>query len=251
MRSESPAGHASETLANQVDANTQGAYDVCMKPIVAYYRVSTQKQGRSGLGLDAQKAAVASYLAGVPHELVGEFVEVESGRRNDRPQLAKAMRLCRDRRATLVIAKLDRLARNVGFISKLMESRVKFIAADMPEANDLVIHIMAAIAQHEHAIISQRTTAAMAQAKARGRKLGWSIPGREHQQRDACSLGTAANRRQADAFAERIGPQIRALRDAGMSLDAIASKLNDRGERPARGASWHATSVRNVLRRLP
>ncbi len=138
---------------------------------VAYYRVSTDRQGKSGLGLDAQRAAVAAYLAG-RGEKIAEFTEIESGKRNDRPQLAAALMLCRQQKARLIIAKLDRLARNVHFISGLMESGVDFVAVDMPEANRLTLHILAAVAEHEREMISQRTKAAREQAKARGTRLG-------------------------------------------------------------------------------
>src|SRR6202051_1034902 len=139
---------------------------------VSYLRVSTAKQGVSGLGLEAQRATVESYLNGGKWTLVQELLEVESGKRNDRPALAEALRLCRKHKAVLVIAKLDRLARNVHFISGLMESGVEFIAADMPTANKLTVHIMAAFAEHEAAMISARTKAALQAAKARGTNLG-------------------------------------------------------------------------------
>jgi hypothetical protein len=128
---------------------------------VAYYRVSTDRQGRSGLGLEAQREAVRSYLDGGSWQLVEEVVEVESGKRNDRPKLAEALKLCRLHQATLIIAKLDRLARNVAFVSNLMESGVDFVAVDFPQANRLTVHILAAVAEHEAAMISQRTKAAL------------------------------------------------------------------------------------------
>jgi DNA invertase Pin-like site-specific DNA recombinase len=124
---------------------------------VAYYRVSTDRQGRSGLGLEAQREAVRSYLDGGSWQLVEEVVEVESGKRNDRPKLGEALKLCRLHGATLIIAKLDRLARNVAFVSNLMESGVDFVAVDFPQANRLTVHILAAVAEHEAAMISQRT----------------------------------------------------------------------------------------------
>src|SRR4051812_30379048 len=139
---------------------------------VAYYRVSTAKQGASGLGLEAQREAVAGYLNGGDWQLAAEFTEVESGRKNDRPELAKALAMCRRIGATLIIAKLDRLARNVAFVSNLMESGVEFTAVDFPTANRLTIHILAAVAEHEAAMTSTRTKAALAAAKARGVKLG-------------------------------------------------------------------------------
>src|SRR3954451_12657380 len=139
---------------------------------VAYYRVSTAKQGANGLGLDAQREAVAGHLDGGKWQLAAEFTEVESGRKNDRPELAKALATCRRTGATLVIAKLDRLARNVAFVSNLMEAGVEFVAVDFPTANRLTIHILAAVAEHEREMISARTKAALAAAKARAVKLG-------------------------------------------------------------------------------
>src|SRR5271154_4183939 len=139
---------------------------------VSYLRVSTARQGISGLGLEAQRASVAAFLNGGDWTLVQEVVEVESGKRSDRPALAEALRLCRKHRATLIIAKLDRLARNVHFISGLMESGVEFVAVDMPQANRFVVHILAAVAEQEADAISRRTKAALEAAKARGQKLG-------------------------------------------------------------------------------
>ena len=139
---------------------------------VAYLRVSTEGQGRSGLGLEAQREAVARHVTGAGGVIAAEFVEVESGRKKDRPQLAAALAACRSGRTTLVIAKLDRLARNVAFVSNLMESGVEFVAADMPAVNRLTVHILAAVAEEEARMISARTKAALAAAKARGVQLG-------------------------------------------------------------------------------
>jgi DNA invertase Pin-like site-specific DNA recombinase len=139
---------------------------------VAYYRVSTDKQGKSGLGLDAQRKAVNDYLDGGDWELVAEFTEIESGKRSDRPELAKALAACKRRKATLVIARLDRLARNVHFISGLMETKVKFVACDMPEATPFMLHIYAAVAEQEARAISARTKVALQAAKQRGVRLG-------------------------------------------------------------------------------
>src|SRR6516162_418624 len=139
---------------------------------VSYLRVSTVRQGKSGLGLEAQRKAVRDYLDGGNWQLVQEFVEVESGRHSERPQLAAALAACKKHKARLVIAKLDRLSRNLAFIATLMESGVEFIAADMPFANKLTIHILAAVAEHEREAISERTKAALAAAKARGTRLG-------------------------------------------------------------------------------
>ena len=143
---------------------------------VAYYRVSTDRQGRSGLGLEAQQKAVRDYLNGGAWEMTGEFVEVESGKRADRPELARALDTCRKNKAKLVIAKLDRLSRNLAFIATMMESGVEFIAVDNPHATKLTLHILAAVAEHEREVISERTKAALAAAKARGKRLGTPDP---------------------------------------------------------------------------
>ena len=168
---------------------------------VAYYRVSTARQGRSGLGLEAQQQAVREHLDGGNWTLVGEFVEVESGKRADRPKLAEAVKACRVRGAKLVIAKLDRLARNVAFISNLMESGVEFEAVDFPQANRLTIHIIAAMTEHEVKMISDRTKAALAAAKRRGVKLGGDRGARLTAQ--ARAAGRASYKR-----ARRSGPPI-------------------------------------------
>jgi DNA invertase Pin-like site-specific DNA recombinase len=140
---------------------------------VSYLRVSTDAQGSSGLGIEAQRKAVETYLNGVSWTLAQEFIEVESGKRsNNRPQLAAALMACKKLKAKLIVAKLDRLARNVAFISKLMEAGVEFVACDFPHANKLTIHILAAVAEHERELISSRTKEALAAAKARGKKLG-------------------------------------------------------------------------------
>src|SRR6187397_2824308 len=139
---------------------------------VAYYRVSTDRQGKSGLGLEAQRKAILDYLNGGAWQLTAEFVEVESGKHSDRPQLVAALETCRKHKAKLVIAKLDRLSRNLAFIATLMESGVEFIAVDNPHANKLTVHILAAVAQHEREMISERTKAALAAAKKRGQQLG-------------------------------------------------------------------------------
>lgn len=207
-------------------------------PIVTYLRVSTDRQGQSGLGLEAQRAAVASYVeAG---RLLGEFVEVESGRKDDRPQLAAALALCRQHKARLVIAKLDRLARSVALISGLMESGVEFVAADMPEANRFMLHIMAAVAEHEREMISQRTRAALAAAKARGTRLGNPRP--DTAAARAVASGNAAR------FRAHVAPMVQALKSEGRSLRSIAAELNARGVKTGRGAGWHAASVASLLR---
>ncbi|MFN9970514.1 MAG: recombinase family protein [Phycisphaerae bacterium] len=214
---------------------------------IAYLRVSTDKQGKSGLGLEAQREAVMRYLNGGSWDLVNEFVEVESGKRDERPQLAAALAACRRHKATLVIAKLDRLSRRVSFISAVMDSGVDFIAVDQPHATRLTLHILAAVAEHEREMISARTKAALAAAKRRGRKLGWSIPSRRDEQAEAAAKGAAGNAGKADDFAKNIVPVIQAVRASGASsLAAVADALNARGIKTARGGRWYATTVRNV-----
>jgi DNA invertase Pin-like site-specific DNA recombinase len=211
---------------------------------VAYYRVSTDQQGASGLGLEAQRSAVKTYLDGGPWRLVAQHTEVESGKRADRPELAKALAACRKHKAKLIIAKLDRLSRNLAFIAALMDSGVEFVAVDNPHANKLTIHILAAVAQHEREAISERTKAALAAAKARGKKLG----GPRLAQARKKSL--AARRAAADAFAANTRPIIEQIQASGVSsLRGVAKALNARGVRTARGSEWTAVQVSNVLER--
>ena len=215
---------------------------------VSYLRVSTARQGASGLGLEAQRAAVAGYLNGGDWDLVQEVVEVESGKRNDRPALADALRLCRKHRATLVIAKLDRLARNVAFISNLMESGVEFVAADMPHADRFQLHIYAAMAEQEALAISKRTKAALAAAKARGTRLG----GRRVSAERFAEIGAAARQLRTDAADKRayeLLPVIEATKATGAtSLRQIAAALNARNIPTPRGiGEWSAVQVSRLL----
>lgn len=215
---------------------------------IAYYRVSTARQGQSGLGLEAQRKAVADFLGS--GELVAEFTEVESGKRADRVELAKALAACRKHKAVLVIAKLDRLARNVAFIANLMEAGVEFQAVDLPYANKLTLHIMAAMAQHEAEMISKRTREALAAAKARGRKLGWSIPSRAAEQPRVAAKGAAVVMAKADQFAANVVPIIRDVQKAGITtLAGIAAALNARGVSTAQSGKWYPTTVKNLLDR--
>jgi DNA invertase Pin-like site-specific DNA recombinase len=216
---------------------------------VTYLRVSTERQGQSGLGLEAQRAAVLDHVAG-KGEIAAEYVEIESGKRNERPQLASAMAEAKRIGAVLLIAKLDRLARNVAFIANLLESGVEIAAADMPEANRFLLHVMAAVAEHEAQAISDRTKAALAAAKARGVKLGWSIPERKGEQRQASRAGVAKNAQKADQHAANVLPIIRQIAASGASLRNIAGELNARGIKTARGGLWYAGTVRNMLARV-
>lgn len=220
---------------------------------VAYYRVSTAAQGRSGLGLDAQRQAVESLCASRSWEIIAPpFMEVESGKRADRPELTKALHRAKVTGATLVVAKLDRLSRNVAFLAALQESGVKFIAADMPEANELTVHIMAAVAQAERKAISKRTSEALQAARGRGQRLG--NPNGAAALRRAHKGNTAsvnAIKAAATDRAEQLRPIIEDLRLRGItSLAGLAAELNFSGMVTARAGKWHASSVRNLLSRL-
>lgn len=227
---------------------------------IAYYRVSTTRQGRSGLGLDAQREAIRCHLAGSSGDLLSEFTEIESGGRSDRPELAKALAACRLHRATLIIAKLDRLARNVAFISNLLEAGVEFFACDMPIANRLTIHILSAVAENEARMISERTRVALAAAKRRGTQLGGfrgRIATNADRQRAAAAKTAQANRRALD-----LADTIRGLQTEGVtSCRAIAGRLtslgipttgaHDKDGRPTgHGGTWTGVQVSRVIARL-
>lgn len=215
---------------------------------VTYLRVSTDRQGKSGLGLEAQRKAVTDHVAG-KGEIAAEYVEIESGKKNDRPQLARALAEAKRIGAVLLIAKLDRLARNVAFIANLLEAGVEIAAADMPEANRFLLHVMAAVAEHEAQAISDRTCAALAAAKARGVALGWSMPERAGEQRRAARKGAEGNARKADQNAANVFPIICQIAARGASLRQIADELNMRDIKTARGGMWYATTVRNIMMR--
>ena len=206
---------------------------------VAYYRVSTDRQGRSGLGLEAQQTAIRNFLNGGDWVLAGEFTEVESGKKNDRPELAQALALCKRKKAKLVIAKLDRLSRNLAFIATLMDSGVEFVAVDNPHANKLTLHILAAVAQHEREMIADRTKIALQAAKARGVQLGAN--GRRLSQRfkDAAVMKATV-----------LAPILNELKGSGMSAAKIASELTARKIPTERGGKWHAQTVLRMFERL-
>jgi len=220
--------------------------------VVAYYRVSTEGQGRSGLGLEAQREAVAKLCQSRGWVIAAEFTEVESGKRDDRPQLQAAMHRAKVTGATLVVAKLDRLSRSVAFLSALQDSGGRFLAADMPEANELTVHIMAAVAQSERKAISRRTYEALQAAKARGARLG--NPNGAAALRRAAKGNVAAIEAVKAGAVERaadLAPVVADVRATGAtSLPAIARELNERGIVTARGGKWHPSSVSNLLRRL-
>lgn len=220
-----------------------------MRKIIAYIRVSTKRQGQSGLGMDAQQRAVEAYAAG--STIVRTYTEVESGKRKDRPQLAAAIAHAKLIGAQLVIAKLDRLARNVAFVAALMESRVDFVCCDNPHASPLTIHILAAIAEDEAKRISQRTRDALAALKARGVKLGSARPGhwegREQSRRDGLSkariAARAARRDAAKRAIEFLLPSITAMRTDGLSFNQIAKRLNAEGLTTRNGKNWSPMAV--------
>lgn len=217
--------------------------------LVVYQRVST---GRQGLGLDAQAAAVAAYLSSLSPapKVVGRFVEVESGKRNDRPELAKAIELTRLTGATLVIAKLDRLSRDAHFLLGLEKAGVEFVCCDMPHANRLTIGILAIVAEEERRLISERTRAALAAAKARGARLGSPTNG-AHLKGLGNAQAVAAIQAGADAYAKRLGPVLAELAALGIvTANAQAKALNERSIRTPRGGKWAAQSVLNVRARL-
>jgi DNA invertase Pin-like site-specific DNA recombinase len=211
---------------------------------IAYYRVSTDKQGQSGLGLDAQRHAVAAFIRGSP--VLAEYTEIESGKRRDRPQLLAALAHAKKSKAVLVIAKLDRLARSVHFISGLLESGAQFICADMPEADRVFLQMMAVFAEYEAKKISERTKAALAQAKRNGKRLGCPVPHR------GAAIGARAVIAQANAYAARVAPVVRDIRERGgaHTLRDIGAALTARGVRtPTGGEAWSPSQVRNLLKR--
>ncbi len=221
---------------------------------IVYLRVSTAKQGRSGLGLEAQQQAVTDYLAGVPGaKVVSTCKEIESGKNSERPKLLEALHMCKLTGSRLLIAKLDRLSREIAFITTLQTGKVKFVCADMSDANDLTIHVIAAIAQHERKMISERTTAALAAAKRRGKVLG--NPNGARALRRAAkgnAAAMAAVQARADGFAKDVMPIVASIQDAGVTtLQGIAYELNNRGIETPRGTGrWYAGTVKSLLARL-
>jgi DNA invertase Pin-like site-specific DNA recombinase len=211
-----------------------------IRDFVAYYRVSTERQGASGLGLDAQRDTVTQYVRSVGGLLIDEFTEIESGKLRDRPVLLQSTARCRAAKATLVIARLDRLARNVAFVAALMEAGTDFVAVDAPYANRLMLHILAAFAEHEREQISARTKAALAAAKARGVVLGahGSVLATDH-------------KRKAEEFAESLRlPVEEAMRSGAATHAEIAATLNAWAVPTRETGRWHATTVARLLKRL-
>jgi len=214
-----------------------------MGKAIPYYRVSTERQGVSGLGLEAQQKAVREYASHYNLELMKEFIEIESGKINNRPILQRALRQCKKDNATLLIAKLDRLGRNILFIATLMESDVDFIAVDNPNATKFVLHIMAAFAEYEREQISQRTKAALEAAKRRGVMLG----------KNGRLILSKRNKANAIAFAEKMKPIIQSLKQEGFtSLNELTTILNKRKIASYKGdkSRWHKQTVHNLLKRI-
>ncbi len=222
--------------------------------MVAYYRVSTQRQGASGLGLDGQRAAVAQYAKEQGDSIVREFTEIESGKNDARPQLVQALAYARRSKCILVVAKLDRLARSVAFVDSVMRSGVDFVAVDIPSANRMVLHILAAVAEAEADAISKRTKAALTAAKARGIPLGSHNPKVPHLTPEAIRKGAALGSQSGHDKAVRaysdLVPMMRALRQQGLTLRAIALALNADEHKTRNGSNWTATQVLRVIERV-
>ena len=222
-----------------------------MKTVIAYIRVSTQKQGRSGLGIEAQREAIARFVEAEGHVIAGEHVEVETGKGADaidrRPELAAALAQARKLRCPVIVAKLDRLSRDVAFISGLMAQKVPFIVAELgADADPFMLHLYAALAEKERSLISQRTTAALAAKKAAGAVLG-----NRTNLAEAQALGSAATAAQAAQFAANVLPIVSTIQASGITtLKGIAETLNARGIRTARGGSWYASTVKNLMGRI-
>jgi DNA invertase Pin-like site-specific DNA recombinase len=248
-----------------------------MAAIVVYRRVSTKEQGNSGLGLDAQQTATEAYAKQTGAKIIGEYIEVETGTSSERPELKRAIAHAKRSKATLVVAKLDRLARNVAFTSALMQSGLNFVCCDNPHANKLTIHILAAMAEHEAEQISERTTKALAAYKANNRvskrlqrmypdgvppaiaeatagKLGGSLPqcrnlSQEARQRGAQRAGEALRQAANEAYVDLV-PEVKGMRDRGLTLREIAAKLNESGHTTRRGKPWNPVQVSRVLERV-
>ena len=226
------------------------ATEATVKSAIAYYRVSTQRQGRSGLGIEAQRATVARFAEAEGMVLAAEYTEVETGKGADaldrRPQLAAALEAARKAKCPVVVAKLDRLSRDVAFISGLMAQRVPFIVAELgADADPFMLHLYAALAEKERRLIGERTRAALAQRKAQGTPLG-----NRRNPKQAAAIGRQSQSAVADRFAIDVLPIIRAIKAAGAAtLADVANALNTRGIRSARGGHWHVSAVRNLIAR--
>jgi DNA invertase Pin-like site-specific DNA recombinase len=215
---------------------------------VAYYRVSTQKQGKSGLGLEAQRKMVNDYVAMNGGEIVAEYTEVESGKNNNRPELMQAMKHATLVGGRLLVGKLDRLSRDLHFITSLQKSRIDFVVADLPGCDSFTINVYGSLAQREREMIASRTKAGLAAAKARGVKLGTNNL-KPALVKEASAKGVQARQQIADDFSARVKPTIEALLGRGMSLRGVAAELEKLGVKTARRGNWTATAVKNALQR--
>jgi DNA invertase Pin-like site-specific DNA recombinase len=221
-----------------------------MSPVISYLRVSTSAQGKSGLGIEAQRDAIARFIAAEGLDQLAEHIEVETGKGSDalerRTVLRKALNEARKRKATIVVAKLDRLSRDVAFISGLMAQKVPFIVTELgADVDPFMLHIYAALAEKERTLISERTRVALHQAKQRGQQLG-----NRTNLAEAGKLGAEAGKRAADQFAANVLPIVRQIQAAGaVTLAQIAEALNARGVQTARGGAWYASTVKNLLDR--
>jgi len=215
---------------------------------VAYYRVSTAKQGKSGLGLEAQKKMVADFVAVNGGELVKEHVEIESGAKSDRPELLAAIRHADLVGGKLLVGKLDRLSRDLHFILSLQKSKVDFVVCDLPGCDNFTINIYGALAQREREMIAVRTKAGLQARKARGEKMGTNNL-KPEMVAEASAKGVAVLKKTADDFAGRVRPVIEGLQARGMSLRGIAAELEKLGVKSARGGAWTPTAVKNILAR--
>ena len=214
-----------------------------MERAISYYRVSTERQGRSGLGLEAQQKTVHAFAQSNHLELLTEYTEIESGRNNKRPILAMALKACKKEKATLIIAKLDRLSRNVAFVSALMESKISFLALDIPYANRFTVHIMAASAENERELISIRTTNALKVARERGVQLG----------KHGKEILSKKNKQVADDFAFKMAPVIDVLhREGYATIREMTDELNRRNIPTFRGSGfrWHVATLHQIVTRL-
>jgi DNA invertase Pin-like site-specific DNA recombinase len=211
---------------------------------VSYLRVSTKKQGESGLGLDAQRTAIANYLNGGSHTLIQEFVEIETGKKDKRPQLLRALELCKTQRATLLLARMDRLSRNAAFLLNLLDSGIEFRAIDLPHADRFLIQILAVVAEKEARLISERTRAGLAEA-AKTKKLGADVTRATRM----AQMASIARQDKARAFANELAPVIENIKTKGhvTTLRGIAEALTARGYKTPNGKAWQPQSVKNIL----
>jgi DNA invertase Pin-like site-specific DNA recombinase len=230
-------------------AATTSLVDASDRPVVAYYRVSRPSQGRSGLGLEAQRSTVERYLHAYPGRVIAELTEVESGRKNDRPRFLEALWLCRVYDAKLVIARLDRLSRSAAMIAGLLESGVDFVAADMPLANRFTIHIIAAVAEYELVLMSARVKAAIAIAQAKGKRWGGNHrPDIRERLKGGSVASKIARAKRATARARDMAPLLRELRDSGESLCGIARELTAMEIPPPNGGKrWYPKTVERMF----